>query len=104
MLPPVVQPVATDSRVDAIIDFIRDRDAGTKSEKELIESAKGLVCRQTVAADGSTEESFWKDGCRLAAAGSPIINVLGGRQVGKAIEDYVARRYAEAAGDTLRSR
>jgi hypothetical protein len=102
---PVPQPVAPviDPRIDAVLDYLRDREQTVASDADLIEKAKGIVLRQTIAADGSTEESWWKEGVRLAAAGSPIINVLGGRQVGKAIEDYVARRHAEAAGDTLRS-
>jgi hypothetical protein len=99
---PVAKPVS-DPRIDAVLAYLKDRESQALTDAELIEKAKGIILRQTVTADGRTEESYWKEGVRLAAVGSPIIGALGGRQVGKAIEDYVARRYAEAAGDTLRS-
>ena len=64
-------------------------------------SLKGLVARLEVQPDGTAEETYWKDGVRLAANGGPEIKVLGGPAVARSIEEYVAQRRAAETGHTL---
>lgn len=93
--------VKSDPRIDGIIDYLKDREGDKQTVDEAVKSLKGLVARLEIQPDGSTEETFWKDGVRLAASRSPEINVLGGPAVARAISDYVARRHAKAANDTI---
>jgi hypothetical protein len=87
--------------VDDIIRYLKDKETDSAAVNQAVESLEGLVARMEVQPDGSTEETFWKDGVRLAKAGRLSVNVLGGPAVARGIEDYVARRTAAEHGQTL---
>lgn len=90
-----------DTRIDSIIRYLKDKEADSRNIEKIVESIEGLTARVEVQPDGSTAETFWKDGVRLAKNGGLSVNVLGGPAVAREIENYVARRHAMAAGDNL---
>jgi len=83
-------------QVEGIVTYLKDREGDEKRVSTMVKDAEGLTARETLAEDGkTTETTFWEKGVRLAREGSPIINVLGGPGVGRAIEQYVHREEYE---------
>jgi len=100
--PPIAQPVEPDCRVDRIIEYLKDKEKPVDLEA-IAKSVSGLLVTQELQADGkSTEEQLWRDGVRLAKEGALKLNVLGGKQVAKSIEDFVYSEQARRDGNSLR--
>lgn len=103
--PPVAKAVGPveDKRVDQIIDYLKDKESTCDLDvNELAESVSGLLVTRELQADGkTTEDQLWKDGVRLAKEGALQLNVLGGKQVAKSIEDFVHREKAKQDGTAI---
>lgn len=101
---PTAQTVAPakDCRIDAVIEYLKDKEKPLDVEA-IAKSLSGLLVTQELQSDGkTTEEQLWKDGVRLAKEGALKLNVLGGKQVAKSIEDFVYSEQARLDEKTLR--
>lgn len=96
------QPVEKDGRIDKIIEYLKDKEKPVDLEA-IAKSVSGLLVTQELQADGkTTEEQLWRDGVRLAKEGALRLNVLGGKEVAKSIEDFVYSEQAKLDGKALR--